>query len=122
MAYQIEWARNSAYGNFSGLANFLEVMQVVQTMHVHPDYDQFRYIMLDFAKVTRFDNNLVNSIEFLAHMIGASVTNPKLKIAIVTTDDNILELANELQTHAQINMKVFTSPNEAYEWAGVTQF
>ena len=121
MACHVEWVRNGAYGIFSELVNFGELMQLVQSVHIHPNFDQFQFVLLDFMKVVRFDTSFMNPTDFLAHMIGANVTNPKLKTAILATEANILALATALQVTEKAAVQIFTNLEDAQKWANATK-
>lgn len=119
MPHTLDW--EGPFGvlkQFSGFVTVAEFLDSAAELHEDPRFDQLHYVINDYSAVTGFDVGEKPVEELAALNIGASLSNPKLRIALVTTDERIKALIG-LFTSPDLRSfptRVFATLPEARAW------
>lgn len=119
MPYKNIWERDGVYRRYSNSITGKEVLQAVQDVHGHELFDSIRYVINDFLEVTKHDVSLHDIKSLAAIDKAAALTNPNIKIAIVTTMPTIQTLSSlygELINKSPFTCKIFSCLDEARKW------
>ena len=120
MAYENNWERNGVVKIFSGSVDGRQVLDSVISVEADKRFDSVRYVINDFSNVVDIDINERDIIRIAAMDRGASVTNPNIRIAVVTNDNRMRDLVQrygKLMKDSPYQALLFESINEAREWA-----
>ena len=85
-------------------------------MQNHPDFDSLRYGVNDFLHVTAIDIKPSHIDLYAATSIGASLSNPRIRIAIVATDQRIIAMVKAYAQLAPFPTEFFETPDAARQW------
>ncbi len=123
MPYQLTWETNSgAHKRFYGVLTVEDVVNSSIELHRDHRFDRLRYSINDFSEVTSVPTSINPSAldDLAAASIGASMTNPKLRVAIVTTHEMIEKLSRHFleATDGVWQSKVFPTLAAARLWLG----
>ena len=94
--------------------DFLDAMVEV---NAHPYFRQATYCIHDFLCIDGMRKGKTDLALILAHSLGGSTSNPRVKIAIITTDENTLTFATWYQQSSDENVAYFEMPQVARSWA-----
>lgn len=98
MPYTISWPNpTSVEVVYSGLTSDTEVQQAVTAIQEAAAFDTLRRVLHDFTQVlgcTHCDRTL---LEIDASAVGPSLTNPNVKIAIVTERQDVIDMVRMYQ-------------------------
>ena len=91
MAYELVWEPKGLYRRFYGCTSDLEVVETSGILQGSPQFEDIRYTILDFLGVTDLTISTCSFIEEIA-AIGAvaSRRNTRIKVAVVTTSEQIV--------------------------------
>ena len=120
VAYENNWERNGVVKIFSGSVDGRQVLDSVISVEADKRFDSVRYVINDFSNVVDIDINERDIIRIAAMDRGASVTNPNIRIAVVTNDNRMRDLVQrygKLMKDSPYQALLFESINEAREWA-----
>jgi hypothetical protein len=118
MPYVFVKEPKGAYRKFSGHVSDEEFLQSIAEVHTDPDFDRMRYSISDFLAVQSHSVSM-KSLKFaVAHGLGAAYTNARMKLAVVTTDQNILKLVDTYSDGVQYQVNVFSTLADARRWIG----
>jgi hypothetical protein len=121
MAIEIDWEPRGFVRRFRGFVTGAELMQSVAAVGGDPRFDDLRYVINDCRAVEGFDVT-AEKIRLVAALDGAAArTNPRVRIAVVTTDERILDLAAMYAASplAPYPTRCFPSLEEARTWLDV---
>lgn len=121
VAYEIEWLEGGAYVRWDGLAGEAAVVHYLSELQGDQRFDDLRWVLHDYANCTGFtlDEN-VGASEIAALDYAGSRSNPRLRVAIVTTRHDVRSDA-QAYIDAGISpypMRIFDSLDEARAWLG----
>lgn len=119
MSYENIWEKNGVYRQYCNRITGKEILQAVQDVHGHAQFDSICYVINDLLNVTEHDVSY-SEIKTLAAIDKASaLTNPNIKIAMVATMSTIQDMASmygKLINKSPFSCEVFTNLDEAREW------
>ena len=118
MAYEIVWEPHGVYKKFWGYVSSSEFSRSVAAVHNDPRFDSLRYSINDYLAVKGFDV-AENTVDVIAAMsLGARTFHPKAKIALVTDNDRIVELARHYSSPplGSYPTEIFATVESAREW------
>ena len=95
------------------VAEFALSMELIQG---DPRFDDLIYAINDFTEATLPPLTEADAQTFAAFGIGASYTNPKIKIGVVTTDPLAKAMAFKYAAVAPFDLKVFATRADAHHW------
>ncbi len=119
MPFEITWEPNGIYKKFRGQVTATEFMKAIAALHGDSRFDSCRYSINDFLAVEGHNISELDVKKYAGFAIGAASTNPNIKVAVVTTDEQIIGLVNFYSApgRSPFPLKVFASLAEAKEWA-----
>lgn len=116
MPYQITRNNRGAYKKFSGFVTNAEFLQSVFETQSDPDYDSMSYSINDFLGVTGHNIEPAGVKIVVAYGLGAAFINPKVKIAIVTVDQQIRDLVTLFAEQTRYPLEFFSTLAAARDW------
>jgi len=120
VAYKNNWERNGVIKVFSGSIDGQQVLDSVISVEEDIRFDSVRYVINDFLEVADIDISDGDVARVAAIDRAASITNPNIRIAVVTKDDRMRELARrygDLMKNSPYQTLLFESIDAAREWA-----
>lgn len=122
MTYQIEWKTRGVLKRFFGHVTDHDMLQSVLDIESDRRFDDLRFIINDFAGITGSSVDLATIEEIAIADHGASLSNPSIRIAVVTTSAEIRLLA-EHYANSPLNAyatRIFASEADACSWLGLS--
>lgn len=121
MSYKTTWLiTKGVIITFSGVVDEMEIFQAVAYINSDLRFDEIRYQIRDYTKVTEFNVDSECMIYNAALDKAASYSNPNMKIAIVTAVEVIQVLSSLYQvksiTSSPWKVKIFNTMDEAHQW------
>lgn len=118
MSYEIIWESHGVIKRFIGEVTDLDMMKSVIDTESDSRFDDLRYTINDFLEMTGFSFGLAEIDDIAIIDKGASMTNPRIRIAVVTTSPDIVNFAIHY-ANSPLNAyptKIFTSLADARAW------
>src|SRR5664279_201278 len=99
------WEQHGVVIRFLGSVTGIEFVKAAQEICGEPNFDGLRYIVYDFTKFT--DHSIGDAaIEEVATLrIGARMTNPNIRVVLVTTDDRAAALARAMNADPEVGTR-----------------
>lgn len=94
MAYVNRWESGGVCKVFAGNVNGQQVLDSITEVEADDRFDQIHFVINDFLDVSSVSATEKEIARIAAIDRAASLSNPSLRIAIVTTSDEIRELAS----------------------------
>lgn len=123
MSYEIIWEPCGVIKRFFGHVTSHDLLQSVVEIEMDARFDELRYCINDFLGITGISSSPQDVEEISVVDKGASLTNPRIKIAVVTTSPEVISLANEY-ANSSLNSyptRIFSSLDEAGSWLAANQ-
>ena len=120
MPFEIFREPKGAYKRYFGHISAKEYLDSVMANQSDPDYDRMRYSINDFLGITGHSIQGDDVTKFAAFGIGAAYINPAIKIAIVTNDPQVRELASRFTHLTKYQLQFFDTLALARQWTGST--
>ncbi len=119
MAYQLIWEEKGTKVYFKGVVNDRELLEIVSKFYGHEQFDSIHYLLIDFLEVDTFD--VTNTtFQYIGGMdLAAALSNPRVRVAIVTDNAAILDLLSSYENASQGSpwpSRYFDSIKEARAW------
>lgn len=118
MPYKITHEKHGALTKWWGDASTLELIQMQEQLHAHPDFDRMHYSLHDLAECVRFASKQ-DEVAYSAAIDGAaSISNAKLRIAIVAANPEVLAAVNAYMDFelSPLPLRIFSFMDEARAW------
>lgn len=124
MSYINNWEKNGLYRVFENTTSGEEVLSSNFAIQGDPRFDEIRYVINHFTNITDFvvTDSDISKIAIFDNV--ASISNPHLKIAIVTTYEPLLVFINKYceQMHdSTFECKIFGNVDDACKWASESE-
>jgi hypothetical protein len=119
MKENITWVTRGVLVTLSEQLDGDEFFQVNEKVYGDSRFDNLRYQLWDFTKVTEFNVNIEDMIKIAAHDKAAALSNSNMKIAIVATEEMAQTLLNLYQAEmftSPWESEIFNSMDEAQQW------
>ena len=116
MPFENIWGHRSVYKRFFGQLTVAEFMRSVDLVQGDPRFDDLAYTLNDFTHATLPPLTEADVKTFAAFGLGASYTNPKIKIAVVTQHDTTRAMALRYAAASRFELQVFTTLAQALTW------
>lgn len=118
MPFEVQWEPRGAYKRFHGFVSGDDILEAIKEITADSRFDELRYVINDFLGVERYSVSEIQVQLAAANDYGASITNPNIRIVIVTKDEDVKRLAQlyaapPLQPYPT---EVFESVAEARNW------
>ncbi len=123
MSYEIIWEPHGVIKRFFGHVTSNDLVQSVVEIEMDARFDTLRYCINDFLGITGISSSQRDVEEISVIDKGASFTNPRINIAVVTTSPMVISLANEY-ANSSLNSyptKIFSSLDDAGSWLTANQ-
>jgi hypothetical protein len=119
LTYSITWDKKTVYCKFYGEVSGQELVECNMSMYGNPNLDNTRFQVFDMLDVTKaiFSPNDVKKVA--AFDRAAAKIWPRMKCALVSTNQIALELSKIYQNEIHRSTwegKSFQGINEALEW------
>jgi len=119
MAFINNWEAKGVYKVFSGDVTGQEVLDSVIEIEEDRRFDQIQYVLNDFLAVNGVQASERDIALVAAIDRAASKSNPDIKIAVVATQQKIIELAqhySRLIEDSPFQTQLFASVEDARNW------
>lgn len=120
MAYQLLWEQHGAVARFEDVVTDSQINAISTTFYGHERFDSIHYFIVDFLGVTTFGVT-AEMLERLGAMDrAAALSNPSVKVAIVTNDSNIVVRLAVYETATRgssWSLCYFRNEDDARSWA-----
>lgn len=120
MPFNNSWEESGIYRKYSGSVTGEDILQAIDETVADHRYDKVRYIINDFLKisgkqVTHEDIELIAAMDY-----AASLTNPYIRLAIVTIDPEIEQMLaayHQAASPAPFETALFADLAQSRQWA-----
>ncbi len=119
MPHTILWKKNGVIRKFNGTISGEEILQSNFDLQAHPKFSDLKYIINDFISVTGHTIELGHTKAYAVSDDVISESKLELKIAIVATRKDLLELAKHYEsqmTNMYFDCEIFKSKESAHQW------
>jgi hypothetical protein len=117
MPHEIIWEPKGVYKRFSGHVSAAEFLNSQEEVLADPRIDSARYVINDFLGVTSYVATKDDAEYSAAYNRGANFSNPRLRVACITTSPGIRVLVAAAALVSTLKLKAFSSQEEARRWA-----
>lgn len=120
MPYEMQWGVDRVTVTFTGVVTTDEFVEGARAIGADPRFDELRFIVNDFSDATLCKLDRAKALEgLLESAVGGAVSNPAIRVAVVSPHREIFALAHEFR--AVLNGKgplvaVFEQAPQAREW------
>lgn len=118
MGYEVLWETGGVVKRIFGQVTEPDLIDSVRKVEDDPRFDDIRFVINDFLAITGVTAQIPTIDEISAIDLAASWTNPRIRVAIVTTSPEITALAT-YYANSPMNTyptKLFTSLEDARHW------
>ena len=118
MSYEVHWEPHGTVKRFWGVVSSNDVIRSVIDTEADARFDSLRFVINDFREVSQITFDAQDVDEIAVMDLGASKTNPAIKIAIVAITADVIELAHQY-ANSPLNVyptKIFATMDEARAW------
>ena len=116
MSHEVVWEPGGVLRHFWGVLRAAEYAHVQADAYANSRFDNLRYILVDFSEVSEFIATVAEAEEIIASTNGAYLSNPKLRVAVVTTHEKLRALLAEVNDLSAYPLRLFQTVAEAREW------
>ena len=119
MTYSITWDKKIAFCKFSGEVSGQELVECNMSMYGNPNFDNTKFQVFDMLNATKFTFTRNDVIKVAAFDRAAAKIWPRMKCALVSTNQIALELSNVYQNEIHNSPwegKSFQTIDDALEW------
>ena len=93
MPYETTWEKKGIYWKLYGIVTGNDIEQLTIDVFGDSRFDDIRYVILDFLNIDDFDMSDDELESIAAQDLAAAITNPYVKIAVITTHPRVMELS-----------------------------
>ncbi|MCX2862513.1 hypothetical protein OOZ63_11735 [Paucibacter sp. PLA-PC-4] len=118
MSYEVVWEPRGALKRFEGVVSSADLIRSVVETEADARFDSLRFVINDFRDVSRIDFDAEDVSEVATIDLGASRTNPSIRIAVVATNAEVIALA-EHYANSPLNVyptQIFATMEAARAW------
>lgn len=123
MPYTITWEPLGVYRAYHGDVPIAERRASFDAICADPRFDRLQYAITDYLAVRRYEVTQDATAEIAALHVGPLITNPRLVIAAVADQPEVLAAIADFKRHgfADAPYQVFRTPAEARRWIATLQ-
>jgi hypothetical protein len=114
----MRWEPRGVYKRFSGFISFQEYARSQEQVLSDPRIDDMDYVINDFLAISGYSLTEEQAEYLAAFNRGSSYSNPRLRVAYVTTDKRALLLIKLVSGLSSLKIKAFPTLEAARVWAG----
>lgn len=116
MAHDIIWEPKGVYKRFTGYVSFEEYARTQEQILADPRVDSIHYIINDFLDVEGY-SVAPDQVEYAAALNrGTSYSNPRIRVAYVTTRPAVRLLVKTASAISSLALKDFPTLDAARAW------
>lgn len=118
MPFEIVWEPLGVYKRYWGVVTVSEFIDSSAKLHGDRRFDSIRYVINDYLGVESHEVSEVAIAGITAISVEGQATNANIRIALVTSDSRIKELAWQFssRTLASYPTQLFSTVTEARGW------
>lgn len=118
MAFELKWEARGVYRAFSGHVTVSDRRHSLQKICADSRFDDLRYSITDYLGIDGFDYSPEANSELAALHIAPVWTNPRILIATVAVDDDVVASVREFIGLGFIKtpQQIFSSAQSARDW------
>lgn len=116
MPFEINWSGRGYHKRVYGAISGEDFLQSINKVLNHPDFDSLRFGINDFLGVTALDIKPSDIDVYAATSIGASLSNPRMQIAVVATDPRVIAIVKAYTQMAPYPTEFFETLDAAQLW------
>jgi len=119
MTINIKWEDKGIYWKCSGIVTAEEIFETDKKINGDSRCDDVRYQIIDLLDVTDLNVKAREVTEIAHYDKAAALSNPRMKIAIVSKDETIQSLASLYlaeSMESQWKSSIFNTIEDALEW------
>lgn len=91
MAFEIVWQAREVHAIFSGDVTAEDLLHATILIQKDPRFDNLRFLIIDHLSVSSFSFDPFVLEEVKAHRLGAFMSNPRVRVAFVASDERLRE-------------------------------
>lgn len=119
MGYKLCWGNRGVVKHFFGFVTAKDISRSLNDVHGGDQFDSLRFVINDFREAQEVDYSELD-VEYIAALDKAAfLTNPLIKVAIVTVDRRVREMAAQY-VNSPLNAyptRIFDNMVDAEVWA-----
>ena len=117
MPVQMAWEPHGVRSRFFGLVTATDLLHHLQEICRHPDFTGLRFSILDLRDAIDAVND-ADLLEVKAQIIGSQYWNPRILVAAITCDPQIIDHVTRFIRLGILNrqIQVFSTPEAAMDW------
>ena len=121
LGYELRWEANGVVKRYFGHVVHGELLAPVLTTESDERFDTLRFVINDFLDVQGISFEQAEIEDIAALDTGAAATNARIKVAIVTADPQVIDLAQRYMEAAAgaYPTAVFATMEEARAWVAI---
>ena len=119
MPHTYTWETNGLLRKFTGEISPEDILQSNFELHIHPKFEEIKYIINDFTEVTDLIVDVSHTKIYASTDDIISDTKGKFNIAIVVTKDAHFDLANNYRNEMKnrsFKCEIFQTIEDARKW------
>lgn len=118
MGYELIWEPRGVVKRFTGKVSDQDMLQSVVESEVDRRFDSLRFVINDFLAIQDITTSVQVVEEISAMDSGAAFSNPRIKVAVVTTSIDVISLATAYINSPlnQYPTRIFSTMAEARTW------
>lgn len=117
MPYEMTWEPRGIYKRFTGFISFQEYARSQEQVLSDPQIDDMDYVINDLLAIQGYSLTEEQAEYLAAFNRGSSYSNPRLRVAYVTTDTRALLLIKLVSSLSSFKIKSFPTLEQARIWA-----
>ena len=113
------WEKKGLYRKFENNINGEEVLMSNYSIQGDPRFDDIKYVINDFTQIIDFEVSSADINVIAATDNAASISNPDIKIAMISTHDPLLAWIKrycEIMKDVPFECKIFSNIDDTYKW------
>lgn len=119
MPFENTWGHRSVYKRFFGQLTVAEFMRSVTVVQGDERFDDLLYALNDFTEASLPPLSKSDADTFAAFGLGASYSNPKIKVVVITESDVAHALALQYAQASRFDVQIFSNLKQALAWIPV---
>ena len=115
MGYKLNWEPKGFFVKYYGTVTSADIMSAMSEIHSSRKFDELQYGVSEYSQVERYDVTPSQIVIHAAHWNGASRSNPRIVLASVTENQNIIDVLKSIRASI-LRRKLCSTLDEAREW------
>ena len=119
MKDEITWVTRGVLVTLSEQVNGAELFRLNEKVYGDSRFEDIRYQLWDLTNITEFNVSIEDIVKIAAHDRAAALSNSRMKVAIVTTEEMIQTIVNLYSAEmfeSPWDSKIFDSMADAQQW------